>query len=85
LRTNPEGYGWHALLAFDCIDRSGFDPLDDEDQVATRHSVAIAERAMGFSAMLTRSVPEPWETLPAIDHFNKARHDSSMFQCFRLY
>jgi len=27
---------------------------------------------MGFSAMLTRSVPEPWETLPAIDHFNKA-------------
>jgi len=20
LRTNPEGYGWHALLAFDGID-----------------------------------------------------------------
>jgi hypothetical protein len=29
--------------------------------------------------MLTRSVPEPWKTLPAIDDFNKARHDYSIF------
>jgi hypothetical protein len=34
---------------------------------------------MGFSAMLTRSVPEPWKTLLAIDDFNKARHDYSIF------
>jgi len=39
---------------------------------------------MGFSAMLTRSVPEPWETLPAIDHFNKRVDNHSIFARFVL-
>jgi hypothetical protein len=64
---------WRSMASI----KAGLGPLNDEDPVSVG---LLSLRGYGLSSTLTRSMDRG--KLPAIDHFNKGRHDSSMFQLF---